>query len=133
MGQDGDGQQTEDGDEHGHDGGPGGIAGVDVEGIQRHAGGTVGDHDAGVLEADESDEQSDTGGDGHLDLLGDALEDQLPETGDGEEQEDQAVHQDQHQGIGIGETHAQADGVDEVGVEAHAGGLAPAADWTGVR
>ena len=123
MGEDGDGQQAEDGHQHGHDACPGGVAGVDVEGVEGDAGGGVAHHDAGVLEADEGDEQSDAGGDGHLDLLGDALEDQLSKAGEGEEQEDQAVHQHQHQGVGVGETHAQADGVDEVGIETHAGGL----------
>ena len=91
--------------------------------MQIHAGGGVVDHDAGVLQADEGDEQADTGGDGHLDLVGNGVEDDLAQTGDGQQHEDDAVKQHQHQGVGIAQAQAHTHGVDEIGVEAHAGGL----------
>ena len=91
--------------------------------MQIHAGGGVVDHDAGVLQADEGDEQADTGGDGHLDLMGNGVEDDLAQTGNGQQHEDDAVEQHQHQGVGIAQAQAHTHGVDEIGVEAHAGGL----------
>ena len=91
--------------------------------MQIHTGGGVVDHDAGVLQADEGDEQADTGGDGRLDLVGDGVEDDLAQTGNGQQHEDDAVKQHQHQGVGIAQAQAHTHGVDEIGVEAHAGGL----------
>ena len=91
--------------------------------MQRHAGGGAVHDDARVLQTDERDEQADTGGDGHLDGVGDGVEDELAQAGDGQQDEDDAVKQHQHEGIGVAQPHADADGIDEVGVEAHAGGL----------
>ena len=57
--------------------------------------------DTGVLHADEGNEQADTGGDGDLDGLRDGVEDDLAEAGDGQQDEDDAVDEDQNQRIGI--------------------------------
>ena len=118
-----DGEHGQQSDQHGEDGGPGLFAGEHVEGVQVHAGGGIVDHDAGILQADEGDEQADTGGDGRLDLVGDGVEDDLAQTGNGQQHEDDAVKQHQHQGVGIAQAQAHTHGVDKIGVQAHSGGL----------
>ena len=118
-----DGEHGQNRDEHGEDRRPRLRAGEHVEGVQRHAGGGAVHDDARVLQTDERDEQADTGGDGHLDGVGDGVEDEFAQAGDGQQDEDDAVKQHQHEGIGVAQTHADADGIDKVGVEAHAGGL----------
>ena len=95
---------------------------VQVERSQTHQRGAV-HHDTGVLETQEGDKQADTGGDGHTDGRGDGIKNLLAQAGDGQQNENDAVGQDQDQGVGIAEAQVETDGVDEIGVEPHAGGL----------
>ena len=83
-----------------------------------------GNDNAGALAADQRDEQADAGGDGVLEVLRDAVDNLLTELERGEDDEDEALDQNGGQsdspGI-VAETHAKADRVGEVGVQAHAG------------
>ena len=81
------------------------------------------DDNAGILQAKERDEQADTCGDCGLDRLGDGVEDNAAQAGDGQQDEDDAVNQNHDQRIGIGEAHTEADRVDKERVQTHAGGL----------
>ena len=76
-----------------------------------------------VLQADEGDEQADTGGDGGLDRSRDGIEDHLAKTRDRQQDEHDAVNEDEHEGVRVAQAEGKADGVDKEGVQTHAGGL----------
>ena len=117
-------EQTAEGDGGGDAAGrTGHAAGEHVERGQADERGGVAYDDTGVLHADEGNEQADTGGDSDLDGLRDGVEDDLAEAGDGQQDEDDTVDEDHDQRIGIRQPHANADRVDEVSVQAHAGRL----------
>ncbi len=82
----------------------------------------IANHEAGVAKADEGDEQADAAGDGGVKLVRDGAENHLPDAGGGERKKDDAGEKDCAQGCLPGDVHLEADGVSEVGVEAHAGG-----------
>lgn len=92
---------------------------------QSHLRGGVRRGDAGVLQADERDEQADARGDAVFQVLGDAVDQRLTELERGKNDEDNAFHQDGGEGdlpgIGLVRQLAQADGVGKIGVQAHAG------------
>ena len=81
------------------------------------------DDDAGVLQAEERDEQADTGGDRSLDSLRNGVENHAAQAGDGQEDENDTVNKNHDQRVCIGEAHANTDGVYEECVQTHAGGL----------
>ena len=76
-----------------------------------------------VLQADERDEQADTGGDRGLDSSRDSVEDHLAKTRDGQQDEDNAVNQDENQRVCVAQAEGEADSVDKKCVQTHAGGL----------
>lgn len=123
LGHGADGEDRDDGDEHREDGRPGGGAGEDVEGREVDESRAVVHDDARVLQADEGDEQADTGGDGGLDRSRDGVEDHLAKTRDRQQDEHDAVNEDEHEGVRVAQAEGEADGVDKEGVQAHAGGL----------
>jgi hypothetical protein len=81
----------------------------------------IADDEAGVAKADEGDEEADAAGDGGVKLVGDGAENHLADAGGGEREKDDAGEKDRAEGGLPGDVHLEADGVGEVGVEAHAG------------
>ena len=79
--------------------------------------------DAGVLQTDERDEKTDTGGDCRLDGCRNGVKNHLAKTRDGQQDEHDAVDEDEHQTIRIAQTEGEADGVDKKCVQTHAGCL----------
>ena len=80
--------------------------------------------DAGVLHADEGDEEADTGADGFFQGAGDRVDQVGPDLRDGHEDEQDAFDEDGGQGELPVVAHREADREDEEGVQAHAGGEA---------
>ena len=76
----------------------------------------------GVLQADKGHEQADAHADRALQGHGDGVEDALTHIGQGQHDEDDALHKHGHQGQLPAVAHGQHDRVGEVGVQAHAGG-----------
>ena len=74
-----------------------------------------------VLQADESNEQTDAHADSALQGHGNGIEDGLTHIGQAQHNEDDALHKNGHQGQLPAVTHGQGDRVGEVGVQAHAG------------
>ncbi len=118
-----DGEDRDDGQEHREDVGPCRGAGEDVEGREIDERCAVVHDDTGVLQADERDEQADTGGDRGLDSGRDGVKDHLAQAGDGQQDEDDAVNQNENQRVCVAQAEGEADGVDEECVQAHAGRL----------
>ena len=118
-----DGKHSDDRQQHREDRSPGRRAGEDVEGGEVHECCAVVDDDARVLEADEGDEQADTGGDGRLDGCRDGIEDHLAKAGDGKQNENDAVNEDENKTVRVAQAEGEADGVDKKCVQTHAGGL----------
>ena len=85
-------------------------------------GGIAVDDELGVLQADECHEQADADADSALQRHGDGVEDGLTHVGQAQNDEDDALHKDGHQGQLPAVAHGQDNGVGEVGVQAHAGG-----------
>ena len=56
-------------------------------------------------------------------LTADGFKDDFAQAGNRQQDKDQTVDENQHQRVGIGEPHAEADRIDEECVQAHAGGL----------
>ena len=123
LGQRADDNNGEDGNDQRHDLAPGDIAEHDVERVQVNQGCAVIDDKTDILHADKGDEQTDAGCDGALNRLGNGFEDELAETGDGQENEDEAVNKDHDQSVLIGEAQTEANGVNEECIQTHAGGL----------
>jgi hypothetical protein len=82
----------------------------------------AGAHDARVGEAHERDEQADADGDAGAQRARHRAEDGLPEAGQHQDQDDDALPHDQAHGLGPG--HLRGDDVGEHRVEAQAGGQA---------
>jgi len=82
----------------------------------------IGDDETGVAEADEGDEQADAAGHGRVELMGNGAQNHLADAGGGEGEEDDSRKKNRAQRCLPGDVHLKADGVSEVGVEAHAGG-----------
>ena len=118
-----DGEDRDDGQDHREDVGPCRGAGEDVEGREIDERCAVVHDDTGVLQADERDEQADTGGDRGLDSGRDGVKDHLAQAGDGQQDEDDAVNQNENQRVCVAQAEGEADGVDEECVQAHAGRL----------
>ena len=76
----------------------------------------------GVLQADKGHEQADAHADRALQGHGDGVEDALTHIGQGQHDEDDALHKHGHQGQLPAVAHGQHDRVGEIGVQAHAGG-----------
>ena len=93
----------------------------DVEGSEVDERCAVVNDDARVLKADEGDEQADASGNGRLDCGGNGVEDHLAQAGDGQQDEDDAVDQNQNQRVCVAQAKAEADRVDKECVQAHAG------------
>ena len=84
-------------------------------------------HDPGIGQAHQGNEQADAGGDAHLQVLGHIIHEGLAELAEGEQNEDDALHEHgrQRDGPGILDAllgHGHADRVGEVGIQAHAAG-----------
>ena len=88
-------EQAEEEDEHGP-----ALEGPAQPQLQRSAGGAT--HHFGVHQSDESDEQADPDADRGLDVSGNGLEDGLAETGEDQDEDDDALDDDQPHGIGVG-------------------------------
>ena len=97
----------------------GGLHGVAVLGVGLGGEG----EEADVQEADVGHEQADAAADGVLQHFRNGLDDDLTNLGDGDENVDQATQEHHAQGLLPGEAEAEANGVGEECVEAHAGGL----------
>ena len=72
---------------------------VDAE-LDRDGAGRRAPHEAGVDEADEGDEQADADADRDLELLGHGVEDRLPEPGEHEHEDDEALEDDEAHRVG---------------------------------
>lgn len=79
--------------------------------------------DAGVLQADKRDEQTDTGGDRHFDGVRNRLEDLLSEAGDRQQNENNAIQQNEDKRVRIRELKRKTARVHEKRVESHTGSL----------
>ncbi len=117
------GTESDDHNDAGHNVGPGNTAVEDVEGTEVDKGSTVINNEADVLHTDESNEEADTGCNADFNTLRNGIEDDLTETGCGEDDEHDAVNQNTDKGIGIGKTKAEANGIDEIRIQTHTGGL----------
>ena len=84
-------------------------------------GGGIADDQAGVAKADESDEETDAAGDGCVKFMRDGAQNHLADAGGSEREKDDAGEKHRAQRRLPGDVHLEADGVGEVGVEAHAG------------
>ena len=80
----------------------------------------IADHDAGVLERDQRQEQADAGGDRHLERLRDGVDDPFADRQHADDEEDDAGDEDAAQRHLPGKLHAADHGEGEVGVEPHA-------------
>ena len=78
-------------------------------------------HQAGVLKADERDEEADAAGHRGIELVGNGVQNHLADADGGEREKDDAGEKDRAQSRLPGNVQLDADGVGEVGVEAHAG------------
>ena len=86
-----------------------------------HQGGGV-HAQAGVLQADEGDEQADAHAHAPLQVQGDGVEDGLTDIGHGQDDEQDALKEDGQQGDLPAVAEAQDNGVGQEGVQTHAGG-----------
>ncbi len=84
-------------------------------------GGVVVGDDAGVLQADEGDEQADTRADGLLQSAGNGAEQPAADFGNGKDNEQDTFQENSRKGELPGVTHAQAYGEHEESVQAHTG------------
>ncbi len=84
--------------------------------------GRIADDEAGVAESDERDEEADAAGDGGVEFVGNRTQDHLADAGGGERKKNDAGEKHRAECGLPGDVHLEADGVSEVGVEAHAGG-----------
>ena len=123
LGEDRNDTQRNDCYDHGHNIRPGVCAADEIEGAEGNARAGIRNDNACVLQTEESNKESDTGGNRFSDCVGNRGEDLLAQTGDGEQNEDDAVGKDEHKRVGVAQAETDADGVDEEGVQAHAGGL----------
>ena len=73
-----------------------------------------------LLKADEGDKQADAAGHRGVKLVGNGAQNHLPDAGGGESEKNNAGEKDRAQGRLPGNVHLEADGVSEVGVQAHA-------------
>ena len=89
---------------------------------QAYKGVRVADDEARMLKADEGDEDANTAGDGRIELVGNGVENHLPDAGGGERKKDDAGEEDSAEGGLPGDVHLDTDRVGEIGVEAHARG-----------
>ena len=85
-------------------------------------GGAAAAHHLGVHQADERDEQADAHGDRGLELVGDGLEDGLPETGEHQDEDDDALDDDEAHGVGVGHALGAHEGVGDHRVDPQARG-----------
>ena len=97
----------------------GGLHGVAVLGVGLGGEG----EEADVQKADVGHEQADAAADGVLQHFRNGLDDDLTNLGDGDQNVDQAAQEHHAQGLLPGEAEAEANGVGEERVEAHASGL----------
>ena len=89
---------------------------------ESHDGGIVVNDDAGVLHADEGDEQADTCADGLLKRTGDGIDEPAANLGKGEDDEQQTLDENCREGELPRMTHTEAHREHEEGVKTHAGG-----------
>ena len=92
------------------------------KGIQRNLRGRVGDDDPGVQKTDEGDEQTNTYGNGLLQGQRNGVENRFPDTGQGQQNENDTFHENRGQSHLPGIAHLLHHRVGKVGVEPHAGG-----------
>ncbi len=92
-----------------------------VERGERHLRTRVSHDHAAVLQSDKGDEESDAHPDGQLEHVRDGVCDDLAHLEEREEHEDESLDEDGRQRELPTVAHAQADGVDEEGVDTHAG------------
>ena len=116
--QDGSDHDTQQGKDRAHAHAGEGLA---LEVLVGNEGGIAVDDQLCVLQTDESNEQADAHADGALQGHGNGVEDALTDIGEGQHDEDDALHKDGHQGQLPAVTHGENDRVGEVGVQAHAG------------
>ena len=81
----------------------------------------IADDEAGVAEPDEGDEESDAAGDCGVEFMRNGAQNHLADSGGSEGEKDDAGEEDGAQRGLPGDMHLEADGVSEIGVEAHAG------------
>ena len=89
--------------------------------LDRHGPGSACADEAGVDEADEGDEQADADGDGGLELRRDGAEHGLPEAGEHEDRDDEALDDDEAHGVGPGHAGQLGDAERDEGVEPEPG------------
>ncbi len=77
-------------------------------------------HQARMLKADERDEEANAAGHGSVQLVRNSAQDHLADARSGERQEDDSGNKHRAQGRLPGNVHLDADGVGEIGIEAHA-------------
>ena len=80
--------------------------------------GAAGSHHLGVHQADEGDEQADAHADRGLDMGRDGLEDGLAETGEHQDEDNDALDDDQPHGVGVGHAVHADQGVGDHRVDA---------------
>ena len=70
-------------------------------------------NDSRILKSQQRNKQTDTPGNSHPYCIGQRLKYLFPQAGGGEQNKDQTLRQNQNQRIGIGQTEADAHGVDK--------------------
>ena len=91
---------------------------------QTHQRGVIVDNDTGVLQADEGDEQADTGADGFLQGSGDGIQQPGAHLRNRQDDEDNTFNQHGREGELPAVSHAQAHREHEEGVQTHTGSQA---------
>ena len=82
----------------------------------------IANDEAGMLKTDEGDEEADAAGDRRIKLVGNGAENHLADADRGDGQENDAGKKHRAEGRLPRHVHLDADGVSEIGVQAHAGG-----------
>lgn len=115
-----DAKNLENGDEQETEDGESGLWGAEV--AEGDNVGGAGDDNAGVLKADEGDEEADAPADSSVELMRDGGYKALADSGVGEGEKDDSGEEDRAEGGLPRDTHAFDNGIGEVGVETHTGG-----------
>ncbi len=118
--EDGDDKYSEDGDKDGHDLCPGGGSAEEVEGMHVDQGSYIVYYQACILHTQEGDEQADTGSNGSANCLGDGFEDHLAQAGEGQDDKQETVKKNQHEGVCVREAKYVANSENEERVQTHA-------------
>src|SRR5699024_4440969 len=120
FGHNANGQDAEQSDKQRHNSAPSGSTIIQVKRSHGHTGRSAGNYQLSVLQSYKSDKQANTGRNGSTNSVGNCIEDFFTQAGYCEQGENDAIHQNQYQSIGIAQSETETYRVDKIGIEAHA-------------